>query len=241
MGFIEGKMTSKEIAELTRKRHSDVMRDVRNLVKSLDNQAESSFALSEYKDLSGKVNTQYLLTKSETLLLISGYNIKLRYAIINRWQELESLKESEKKDKLPTDFLSALEALVVTTRDNIKLQLENDVQKITLEDNKPKVDFFDKVTLSEDCIDIGLTSKVLNLGIGRNLLFKFLREQKILDKDNIPYQKYVTIGYFKSIEGTVPRVNGKTRVTLKTVVFQKGVDFILKTYKKHGNTALLTA
>lgn len=49
-------MSSLELADITGKRHSDVMRDIRDETEKLEGVAESIFALSEYKDSSGKKN-----------------------------------------------------------------------------------------------------------------------------------------------------------------------------------------
>lgn len=99
---------------------------------------------------------------------------------------------------------------------------------------KPKADFYDDVTGSTDTIDIGSVAKVLNIpNMGRNKLFAFLRENKILNRRNEPYQEYVDKGYFRQIE-TSWEHNGTTHINLKTVVFQKGLDFIRQTIAKKG-------
>ena len=92
---------------------------------------------------------------------------------------------------------------------------------------KPKAEFYDDVTVSTDTIDIGSVAKVINIpNMGRNKLFSFLHENKILNKRNEPYQEYVDKGYF--------RQNGTTHINLKTVVFQKGVDYIRHLVLKKG-------
>lgn len=99
---------------------------------------------------------------------------------------------------------------------------------------KPKAEFYDDVTGSTDTIDIGSVAKVLNIpNMGRNKLFSFLRENKILNKRNEPYQEYVDKGYFRQIE-TSWEHNGTTHINLKTVVFQKGVDYIRQLVLKKG-------
>ena len=99
---------------------------------------------------------------------------------------------------------------------------------------KPKAEFYDDVTGSTDTIDIGSVAKVLNIpNMGRNKLFSFLREKKVLNKRNEPYQEYVDKGYFRQIE-TSWEHNGTTHINLKTVVFQKGVDYIRQLVLKKG-------
>lgn len=93
---------------------------------------------------------------------------------------------------------------------------------------KPKADFFDAVADSKSAIQMADVSKVLAIpGYGRNNLFEFLREEGILDKYNIPYQRYVDCGWFRVIEQKYMK-NGEQFVSTKTLVYQKGVDAIRK-------------
>jgi len=53
----------------------------------------------------------------------------------------------------------------------------------------------------EELINIGDFAKQLNIkGFGRNSLFKFLKDQGIIDARNIPYQRYMDAGYFGLIK-----------------------------------------
>ena len=102
-----------------------------------------------------------------------------------------------------------------------------------IEEMKPKADFFDAVADSKDAIEIGQVAKVLNLpGIGRNKLFEILRKRKVLmdgfPNRNVPYQKYIDKGYFRTIEQKYTLPDGSTRIDIKTLVYQKGVDGIRK-------------
>jgi len=91
---------------------------------------------------------------------------------------------------------------------------------------KPKAEFFDAVTDSKTAFSMNEVAKVLDYkGIGRNKLFEFLREQKILDRYNVPYQRYVDCGWFRVIEQKYMK-DGEPVVTTKTLVYQKGVDAI---------------
>jgi phage antirepressor YoqD-like protein len=108
--------------------------------------------------------------------------------------------------------------------------LNEDIEKLREENKilKPKADFYDTVTGSKDTIDIGQVAKLLNKRIGRNTLFMILRDELILDKKNIPYQTYIDRGYFRVIESTFTKPDGSNHINLKTVVYQKGIDYINK-------------
>ena len=92
---------------------------------------------------------------------------------------------------------------------------------------QPKADFYDAVADSESLFSMAQVAKVLDMGIGRNKLFKKLRDWGVLDSRNNPYQRYVDAGYFKLVE-THYMVNENSVVSETTYVKQKGVDFIRK-------------
>jgi prophage antirepressor-like protein len=95
-----------------------------------------------------------------------------------------------------------------------------------IEEMKPKAEFFDAVADSKTAISMNEVAKVLAIkGYGRNKLFDFLRNEKILDRYNVPYQRYVDAGWFRVVEQKYVK-NGEQQVTTKTLVYQKGVDAI---------------
>ena len=107
--------------------------------------------------------------------------------------------------------------------------LNEEITELRLENNimKPKALFYDQVTGSDDTIEMKEVARILNVGIGRNKIFSILRDKKILDRNNQPYQQYVDRGYFRVIESKY-ETNGEIRINLKTVVFQRGLEFIKK-------------
>nr|DAO05051.1 MAG TPA: repressor domain protein [Bacteriophage sp.]DAQ34619.1 MAG TPA: repressor domain protein [Caudoviricetes sp.] len=95
-----------------------------------------------------------------------------------------------------------------------------------IEEMQPKADFFDAVADSKTAISMNEVSKVLGIkGLGRNNLFEFLRDNAILDRWNVPYQKYIDCGWFRVIEQKYTK-NGEEHISIKTLVYQKGVDAI---------------
>lgn len=98
----------------------------------------------------------------------------------------------------------------------------------------PKVEFFDSVAESKDAIEMKAVANTLNyVSIGRNKLFAILREQKVLLPNNLPYQKYIDAGYFRTIE-TKKNCGSEIRIFIKTLVYQKGLDYIRKMLDRLG-------
>ncbi len=62
----------------------------------------------------------------------------------------------------------------------------------------------------------------------RNKLFELLRQKGILMQNNQPYQKYIDAGYFRTIEQKWNDKEGTTHINIKTLVFQKGLNYIRK-------------
>jgi len=121
-----------------------------------------------------------------------------------------------------SDKPEALEALVVSEKEKQALQVK-------AEADKPKVEFFDAVASSKDALQMRDVAGVLNIPCwGRNKLFAFLRERKVLDARNVPYREYEDRGFFRVIEQKWTDNEGETRISLKTLVYQKGVDYIRK-------------
>lgn len=92
------------------------------------------------------------------------------------------------------------------------------------------------VSNSDDLIGMDEVAKALNYkGYGRNKIFELLRDKEILRHNNHPYQKYVDDGYFKLLEEEYDNGYGQIKIYLKTVVTQKGLDFIRRKLDESNN------
>jgi len=103
-----------------------------------------------------------------------------------------------------------------------------------IEEQKPLVEFAAHVTDSADAIDIGELAKLANkenIKIGRNRLFEYLRDNKILMQNNEPYQRYIENKWFKTIETTKQTSYG-TKLFVKTLVLGKGQVGIIEMLRK---------
>lgn len=83
-------MSSREIAELTGKRHDHVMRDIRVMLVELHGEGGLPKFGDTYRDpQNGQLYPCFLLPKDLTITLVSGYNVTMRHRIVTRWMELE--------------------------------------------------------------------------------------------------------------------------------------------------------
>ena len=119
-----------------------------------------------------------------------------------------------------------------------KLELENKEQKEIITEQKPKVDYYDKVTNSKKAISMSEVAKLLKFKdkdnqrpVGRNILFGILRGNSLLNKYNQPYQKYVNLGYFE-VKQSYNSYTGEPIYT--TLVTSKGIEYIIKLLRKLG-------
>ncbi|MCK7579819.1 MAG: Rha family transcriptional regulator [Chromatiales bacterium] len=153
-------MTSREIADMTGKRHDNVLRDIRAMIErfeahnsnvkrareadpNMDWPANSDLSWhcesDTYIDEQGKPRDQYVLDKDTTLTLVAGYDPVGRMRIIKRWQELEA---GHAIPKVADPTLAALVQTVVEL-DQVKQQhaalvrkteiLETRVQNVELQ------------------------------------------------------------------------------------------------------------
>ena len=83
-------MSSREISTMTNKRHSDVIRSIKNMEQSWINVSGRNFTLASYIDNQGKPRPEYILTKTECLYVATKFNDEARAKLIMRWEELES-------------------------------------------------------------------------------------------------------------------------------------------------------
>lgn len=125
--------------------------------------------------------------------------------------------------------------------DNTKMLFRTTLNTINqlnhkIEQDKPLVEFAEHIQTSDDCISMNDMAKLAcknGIKIGRNKLFAFLRKNKVLKSDNIPYQRYIgTQPWFQIKESTYGN-NNSTHICLTTLVTTKGQQGIIKMLKKN--------
>lgn len=151
------KMSSREIADLTSKRHDNVKRDIEIMLTQL-NLDPLNFE-DIYFDSMNRQQTEYALDKDLTTCLISGYNVQLRMAIIKRWTELEQ----QTQFKLPSTYKEALLALVTAEEEKEQLVLQVVEQQQVIEVQQVDVDALERIASRKGSMPMRDAAKLLNM------------------------------------------------------------------------------
>jgi len=210
-------MTSREISDLTGKRHDHVMRDIRAMLVELHGDGGvPSFGDTHVDPQNGQSYPIFKLPKRESLILVSGYSVAMRAKIIDRWQELEEQARN------PIAALSRVDLL--------KLALDSEEQRTALahkvEVLEPKAKALDRIADADGTMNPTVAAKALQIQPKR--LFDWMREQHWIYRrpggsGNVAYQDKIQVGYLTHKVTTVQREDGTDKVCEQVLVTAKGL------------------
>ncbi|MCT8694840.1 phage antirepressor KilAC domain-containing protein [Glaesserella parasuis] len=205
-------MSSREIADICGKRHDHVMADIRKMLDELNLNAPDFSGT--FKTAQGNEYQCFFLPKREVMILVSGYRIDLRAKIIDRLEELEN------QQKLPSNYLQALKALVESEEEKQTLLLENQTMK-------PKADFVDHYVEVGTSKSLRETAKILNFP--EKMMIECLLRDRVLYRQSgnlLPYQTVHSKELFTVKTGTAEHGHNFTQ----TRVTGKGIEWIAQRY-----------
>ena len=210
-------MSSLEIAKLTEKDHDKVLVDIRKMLDELE--IGHAVFSGSYKSKQNKDLPCFNLPHRECDILVSGYSIKYRAAIVDRWQELEAKSAID-----PMQLLSdpaAMRGLLLTYTEKV-LTLEATVKEI-----QPKADALDRIaTESEGALNITSSAKTLQLQPKK--LIGWLQANKWIykragGKSWVAYQDKIQSGVLEHKITTVLRGDGTEKMAEQVLVTAKGL------------------
>lgn len=158
-------MSSREIASLTGKQHKDVIRDVRVMRQALEKDGADLRHLVEHKDSRG-YTAEFLLDRTLTETLLTGYSIPLRHRVIVHLAELE---QRAAPPALPQTLPEALRLAADLAEQNNRLQ-------VVVSEQAPKVEALAR--LAEAGGSMCLTDAAKHLGIQRCRLIEWMRANR---------------------------------------------------------------
>ena len=164
-------------------------------------------------------------------------SVYVRAKIIEYINALENkLKEQDQKKDLLLAIYDGGQNAILASKQLTELEVKEATTPLLnkIEEDKPLVEFAEQVSLSSDAIDIGTFSKLIkdeDIKLGRNQLFEWLRDNKYLMKNNIPYQQYIDNGYFKVIEQIYKTPYGN-KINVKTLITPIGQIKLIEKLRK---------
>lgn len=192
-------MSHREVAELTQKEPKHVKRDCEVMFKELGLSA-AGYAQPWTHPQNGQTYIEYMLPRDLVETLITGYNIKLRHAVLNRLRELEAQATK------PTQ-LSRMDLIQLA----LQAEQENQELRSQVAILEPKAKGLDRIADCTNVLGIRESAKVLK--IGQNQLTQYLIDHKVVYRDQ--YSKIQA--YQKSIDQKLVHV-----VTSAPRLFESG-------------------
>jgi phage antirepressor YoqD-like protein len=210
-----------------------------DLLKIIRDEFEEEISLGkisqrEYSNSRGQIYPMFVLTISQAKQVLVRESKFVRKSIINY---LEVLEEKLKTQVIDFSNPDVVLQIVQNWKDE-KSKREQAEKQIKIQ--SAKIEFIDRVLDTEQKIDIGQCAKILELGFGRNTLFRKLREQGIFFKNkNEPKQFYIDKGYFQLKEMWINSKDGTSIMKLKVLVTQRGLGFLSTQFKSEQKSKIL--
>lgn len=208
---------SRLVAEMIGKEHSKLLRDIRNYCNVL-NEAKiglvNFFIESSYKDTKGEIRPCYLLTKQGCEMVAN--KMTGEKGVLFTANYVQAFNNMEKQIQLANMPSYMIENPIERAKKWIEERQAYELLENKVEEQKPKVNAWDKFINSEGLITLDDIARLLN--IGKRKMLQALRDKGILmsevrtyngknyygDKHNKPYQRYMK--YFAIKE--LPPKNG---------------------------------
>lgn len=214
------RMSSREMATLTGKRHDNVARDIILMLNSLELDVLNFEGI--YFDRMNRQQVEYLLDKDLTLTLVAGYNTKLRYLIIRRWQELEVQASAP---VIPATLSEALRLAA----DQAEL-IENQQSRLAL--TEPKAAALDVIDCAMGSLNVRDTAKAL--GIPQNKFVNWCLGHDWMYRDKRNKLKMSSIrmkqGFMEERAVTYQGNSNERVATTQPLFTPKGLTHLAKTF-----------
>ena len=217
--------SSLQIAEDFSKNHSHVLRDIDELKGSIQNWTTLFYEDSYIHPQNKQSYRMYYMNRDGFTLLAMGFTGKKALQF-----KLEYINQFNKMEEYIKNQLNVASYMIDDPIKRAEKWIEEQKQKQIIQEQltiaQPKANKYDEFLNDEGYMSGDSMAKII--GIGRNTLYKHLRDLKVYTNNNTPYQTYMDKDLFKVIAKQTPK--GNTSVTL---VNAKGVDVIIDVLKRN--------
>ena len=232
---LESDTTGKKYTKLLHKTFMEKIRKELEILESLGLDNGKNILPVEYTDKKGENRPCYSLNRDGMLEMLNSESALVRYKTIEYINKLEEENKTLKDEKanLLLSIYNGGQSAVIAAKKLAEIESKEEVDKAT-KPLLPKAEFYDEIIDSTTVIGMKEVADILNVkGYGRNNLFKFLRENGILNRKNEPYRKYIDQGLFE-IKESKYIVDNEVKIKPTTYVTQKGLDYIRKILNKQN-------
>lgn len=224
------RICSRDVANMLNITHGDLLRKIRKINESLTKAKIRPLIYwveSTYKDSKGETRPNYLVSKEGCEMLAhkstGDKGIVFTHRYMQKFKEMETQLNAP---QLPQSYKEALLCLVKEIEEKEKLQE-------TIEVQKPKVEYFDKLVDRQVNLNIRDTAK--ELGVKQSVFVQFLLDKKFLYRDRyfrlLPYSTFTTTHrkYFVMREFATDVNDG-----VQTLITPQGRQYFLQRLRKEG-------
>lgn len=206
-------MTTREVADLIEKQHSNVKISAERLSAT---GVIGTLAVQEFTH-NGNTYTEYRLCKRDSLILVAQNCPEFTARIVDRWQELES----KQAYAIPKTMAQALR-LAADQAEQIEAQL------LQIEQQKPAVEFVDRFVEAKSAKGLREVAKIL--GLKEREFISELAADKIIFKQAgnwLPMADHQHAGRF-----TVKTGESNGHAFVQTRFTPEGIAWVAKRYSK---------
>jgi phage antirepressor YoqD-like protein len=179
-------MSSVEIAEVTGKNHSHVLRDIRSMLSQLYGAypkmdgSDIKGVFEELRQDNGQTKA-FHLDREHAECLVTGYSAQLRMKVIRRLRELEEQVAKPDPMQALNDPATMRGLLLSYAEKNLE-------QEKRLAEQAPKVEAYDRISASSETLTITQASKVL--GVKRESLTRWMAANGWIYRQNKSWVAY---------------------------------------------------
>ncbi len=238
---------SREVAEMTNKRHADLVRSIESYLEVLGQNAklrsDDFFLESSYQAGTGKQYKHYLLTKKGCDMVAN--KMTGEKGILFTATYVDAFYQMQEQIK-QTEITSSDSYMIEDPVQRAKRWIEEQQEKLMLEQEigelKPKADYVDEILKSNGTMTA--TQIAADYGLSANKLNKILNETRLQRKVGnqwILYKEHMNKGLTKSNTISIVRSDGRQDTKLQTKWTQKGRLKIHEILTEKGYEAQLSS
>lgn len=236
---------SRDVAEMTGKRHDHLIRDIDGYVAILNQTpslgADNFFIESYYEAGTGKSYKCYLLTRKGCDMVANKMTGKkgvlFTAAYVTKFEEME--RTISMQQPLPSymidDPIGRAEKWIQERKERDALETKSLMLEQRVKEYEPKASYVDEILQSKNTVTVTQIAK--DYGLTGQELNNILHEEKVQYKLNgqwLLYQKHQDKGYTKSNTVDIYHKNGERSVKMNTRWTQRGRLFIHELLNKRG-------